>query len=115
MTSLADQDEILGVGRGSGVDGGGGVDSEGQVAAAVNQTGSTVPEHVVYNCRMCRRAVFSAGDIQRHEVAQHNFHRRKVREKGRADDGRRQFTAGFTASLLPMPHTGLSVSETVRP
>ena len=93
MASLAENEESASVGSGSGVDGrsgdseGGGVgDIEAQVAAAVNQTGSAVPvpEHVVYNCRMCRRAVFNAADIQSHEVAQHNFHRRKVREKDTA-------------------------------
>ncbi|CAM9600877.1 unnamed protein product [Scytosiphon promiscuus] len=46
---------------------------------AVNQTGAVqaAQEHVVYNCRMCRRAVFNAADIESHEPAQHNFHRRK--------------------------------------
>lgn len=50
--------------------------------AAVNQTGglaaSPAQEETVYNCRMCRRALFSAQDIQNHEPAQHYFHRRKV-------------------------------------
>lgn len=82
MASFADEDGRLGGEQGSD---GGGVGSAGdceaqQVAAAVNQAGLIVPEHVVYNCRMCRRAVFDAADIQSHEVAQHNFHRRKVRE-----------------------------------
>eukprot|EP00752_Nemacystus_decipiens_P014662 g13059.t1 len=89
MASLADNEENSGVGdavaNGSGVDGGSGGGAVGSVgysdvqeaAAAVYQTGSDVPEHVVYNCRMCRRAVFNAADIQSHEVAQHNFHRRK--------------------------------------
>lgn len=109
MASLADSEENMGVGNVSGVDdrsgdssGGGGVgDIEAPVAAAVNQTGS-VPEHVVYNCRMCRRAVFNAADIQSHEAAQHNFHRRKVREKATGKTRRR---------VEPTDFTGLSVSQ----
>eukprot|EP00903_Cladosiphon_okamuranus_P016286 g15018.t1 len=83
MASLADQGERFGVENSSGVGGGsvggGVVDGEAQqaAAAAVNHTGSGVPEHVVYNCRRCRRALFNAADIQSHEIAQHNFHRRK--------------------------------------
>ncbi|CAN0037116.1 unnamed protein product [Ectocarpus sp. 6 AP-2014] len=46
-------------------------------AVALNQTDED-QEDVVYNCRMCRRAVFNGADIAKHEAAQHNFRRRKV-------------------------------------
>lgn len=88
MASRAYQDDSLGARNVSGVDGGSGGGGVGDgeanqvAAAAVKQTGSGVPSNVVYNCRICRRAVFNAADIQSHKVAQHNFHRRKVR----ADD-----------------------------
>ncbi|CAN0040330.1 unnamed protein product, partial [Ectocarpus sp. 6 AP-2014] len=45
-------------------------------AVALNQTDED-QEDVVYNCRMCRRAVFNGADIAKHEAAQHNFRRRK--------------------------------------
>lgn len=93
MATLAGVSDGYGVSGGTGTSvsssGGGGGGDEGTeapapalaAATAVNQTGiitASSEEEIVYNCRMCRRAVFSAGDIQAHEAAQHNFHRRKV-------------------------------------
>lgn len=70
--------------------------------APVNQTGTVEAaaqqqnEHVIYNCRMCRRAVFNAADIESHEPAQHNFHRRKVTQRVRTAMGE-----AAAARLLP--------------
>lgn len=82
-----------------------------QLAArdAVNQTGAVeaAQEHVVYNCRMCRRAVFNADDIESHEPAQHNFHRRKARECGWQREGG---SCSCLACSFP-PRLSLSVSR----
>ncbi|CAM9565590.1 unnamed protein product [Ectocarpus fasciculatus] len=73
MAMLADIDAIAGssnVGTSPGV-------AAAAAAVALNQTTADDQEDVVYNCRMCRRAVFNGGDIEKHEAAQHNFRRRK--------------------------------------
>lgn len=47
-----------------------------RVAGGHNRPGATGDR--VYSCRMCRREIFTEGDIETHEVAQQSFHRRKV-------------------------------------
>lgn len=69
-----DVDDTAGVGS-SNFDASPGV-AAAAAAVALNQTAED--QNVVYNCRMCRRAVFNGVDIEKHEAAQHNFRRRKV-------------------------------------
>ncbi|CAB1119228.1 unnamed protein product [Ectocarpus sp. CCAP 1310/34] len=74
MAMLADDDvdDTAGVGS-SNFDASSGV----AATAAVPLKQTAEDQDVVYNCRMCRRAVFNGADIENHEAAQHNFRRRK--------------------------------------
>ncbi|CAM9259897.1 unnamed protein product [Ectocarpus sp. 12 AP-2014] len=75
MATLADDvDDTARVGS-SNFDASPGV-AAAAATVALNQTAED-QEDVVYNCRMCRRAVFNGADIEKHEAAQHNFRRRK--------------------------------------
>lgn len=52
--------------------------ADGHNRSGVEKPSSNTAGDRVYSCRMCRRAIFTEGDIETHEVAQQSFHRRKV-------------------------------------
>ena len=66
-------------------------DASGLVSVIQEASSGETAEDDVYCCRMCRRTIFTQGEVETHEVARQSFHRRKVRVT----------TTGLSGSLAP--------------